>query len=179
MIASKKNTLSKFVIQLVLPLLAINMFSCIKDIGYEEVAIGRPGTSKFIYRWHSSYISDQTTGVTDTIFPTSESDQITIEEYDRFKVFVGTELVLDLDIIGGGSIDNYQDERLCDQTIGGQFLLLSGGNKVYYKFEEDGSYFRFWQIPFIDGTTYDSPNLFGMDKQCKSYSRFTYEIIHY
>jgi hypothetical protein len=163
---------------IIITFLVITQMSCIQDKDYEEREIGKPGTMKYVYHWHSSYIFDENTGITDTIFPTSPSDQVTIEKYERFRVFVGSQLALDLEVIGGGSIDSYRDERLCDQTIGGAFMLLSGDHKVYYKFE-GGGYYQFWQVPFLDGTTYDSPNLYGNDRQCKSYSRFTREIIHY
>ncbi len=160
-------------------LLTIIPYSCIKDQDYEERTLGKPGTSKWVFRWQSSFIYDEYTGITDTIYPQYASDSILIEFHDRFQVFVGSELALDLGVIGGGSIDDYRAERPCDQTVGGYFMLLSGDNKVYYKLEEGTGYFRFWQLPFIDGTTYDSPNLFGIDRQCKSSSRFTLEIIHY
>ncbi len=178
MIASKKKHSSKFTFVVTLLLCALNFFSCIKDNDYNETAKGRIGTDLYIYRWHSSYIFDETTGITDTIFPNSSNEEIRIEIHDRFQVFRGSELLLDLDLVGGGTIDSYRDERLCDQIIGGEFMLLSGDHKVYYKFE-GGGYYQFWQVPFLDGTTYDSPNLYGNDRQCKSYSRFTYEIIHY
>jgi hypothetical protein len=136
----------------------------------KEFDIGTSGTGSYICRL-KYFVRENELGVpTDSIFPISEEDSITIVlAGNRFLIYSGNIEKCNLEILNRDYLSNGGNDLSCQNYEGAGFLELSSGDSVIFSFAFGGAIFH---------TLPSGNNVSGLNG-CNTYGFFSRDYIEY
>jgi hypothetical protein len=153
-----------------MPIISLSIFLIVSMAGciHKQNEIGEPGSSVFVFRLQYFVEKNTFTGITDTIYPLSKSDSLTIFLTGRVQIYLGDEEKINVNYSETGTF-SYQLETPCQNQIGASYNVLSSGDSLIYDFR--GGSAIFWKIPLWEvASSFD---------QCENFGWFDWERIDY
>ncbi len=136
---------------------------------HKEPEQGAPGSSALVFRLQYMVEKNSVTGISDTIYPLSKSDSLTLILTNRLRAYLGDEERLNMNAGVDGHLSIYPRELSCPNQAGAYYNVIGNCDSLIFDFRSGGAIV--WEMP-----------LWGSNSQidqCNSYGWFHVENVEY